>query len=116
MSKTVTADLVKTANGQMAEYVTLNENIKAMEARKETLRAAILGLVDAGVSETEDYAATVSPQTRRSLKVDEVIAKFGEDKVKPLIKVTNTNALTVRRKAESTVTPPAPAPKKHKKK
>jgi len=112
MSKVATADLVKTANGQMAEYVTLNESIKAMEARKEKLREVIIGLVNAGASETEEYVASLSPQTRRSLKVDEVITKFGEDKVKPLINVTNTNALTVRRKGESTVIPPAPAPKK----
>lgn len=111
MSKVATADFVKTANGHMAEYVTLNESIKAMEARKDKLRLVIIGLVNLGVSETEDYAASLAPQTRRSLKVDEVIARFGEDRVKPLINVTNTNSLTVRRKGESTVVPPAPAPK-----
>jgi len=111
-----TADLIKTANTQMAEYVTLNESIKAMEARKETLRSAIMGLVSAGVSETDEYAATVTPQTRRSLKVDEVIAKFGADKVNPLVKTTNCESLTVRRKGESTVVPPAPSPKKRGKK
>jgi len=114
--KVATADLMKTAESQMAEYVRLNEDIKAKEARKETLRASILGLVEAGVSETENYSATVNQQTRRSLKVDEVIAKFGEDKVKPLIKVTETNALSVKRKSESIVAPPAPYPKKRGKK
>lgn len=114
---TKTANLVKTANELMAEYVALNEELKAKEARKNELRQAVIGLVKSGNPETEDFAASLAEQSRRNLNVDDVIAKFGEEAVKPLIKVSVSERLTVRRKTEAPVDPaPVLSPKKSSKK
>jgi hypothetical protein len=88
----------KTANNIMGEYVSIMASEKALEKRRKKLRHVIMGYVKAGFGTQKDYAALISNSSCKTVKLSDVIAKFGAKRVAPLIRTTTFKKLLVRKR------------------
>ena len=91
----------KAANDIMGEYVSIVASEKALWKRRKKLRTVIMGYVKAGFGTQKDYAALISNSSCKTVKLSDVVAKFGMKRVAPLIRTTAFKKLIVRKRRKT---------------
>ncbi len=88
---------MKVTNELLAQYVEIEQEIKALSDQLEAIKIIIK---KAGSVSTKDYVVIVENRERRvGPGIELLIATFGEKAVTPMIKIVGYQTLKVSRKA-----------------